>query len=102
MLDDLRAKWGRCCEALSRRNVALPLVVKNAVVAAVDGTRVTLSFGFLFHFDTAKQAKNLGMITDSVSEIMGQTVTIDCVYEAPKDEIVVEELLEAFGGSVVA
>lgn len=101
-LSDLVAKWGRCCDALARRNVALPLVLKTAKPVSIEGSIVNISFGFVFHFETAKSPKNATMIAESIAEIVGQPVTINCLYEPPVEEKVAEELAEAFGGSVVA
>lgn len=100
-IDDLFAKWGRCCDALARRNVALPLVLRAAKPISIEGSIINISFGFAFHFETAKNPKNATMIAESIAEIIGQPVTINCLYEPPVEEKVAEELAEAFGGSVV-
>lgn len=100
-LEELQSKWKRCCEAVGRRNIALPLVLQSATPSAVDGEIVTITFTFAFHYETAGEAKNIAILQAAISEIMGAPIKVKMILNSVKESEVVNELITAFGGKVV-
>lgn len=100
-LEDLQNKWSRCCDYVADRNVALPLILRNAQPSAVEGNTVTLSFGYGFHADALKEQKNMRLVEDAIAEVMMQRVAIKTTIVATKESQEVASLAAAFGGSVV-
>ncbi len=100
-LEELQFKWKRCCEAVGRRNIALPLVLQSATPSAVDGEIVTITFTFAFHYETAGEAKNVAILQAAISEVMGTPIKVKMILNSVKESEVVNELISAFGGKEV-
>jgi DNA polymerase-3 subunit gamma/tau len=100
-LDELQSKWKRCCEAIGRRNIALPLVLQSATPTAVLDDLVTITFTFAFHYETAGEAKNIAILQAGIGEIVGTPVRVKIELATVKESEVVGELIAAFGGEVV-
>lgn len=100
-VEDLKNKWGRCCEEIAKKNIALPLVLQTAVPLAIEGTEVQLGFDKKFHFETISQPKNCQMLIDAVNIVMNSSVVIKPVFMRAEEEKTLDTLVEAFGGSVV-
>lgn len=100
-IDEIKNKWKRCCEEVAKKNVALPLVLQNALPMRVEGSQVEVGFETRFHFETISQQKNMSMLCEAVSEIMQRQVTIKPTYLKEEEEKTLDTLVEAFGGSVV-
>jgi len=101
-VEDLAAKWKRCCELVSKENIALPLVLNKAKPLKVKGSIVEIGFEHRFHYDTMQQAKNSDMLMRAINEVMQKSVSLEMVYMEQNVDDTVDELVEAFGGSVVA
>ncbi len=99
--EDLAAKWGRCCELVAKRSVALPLVLKSAKPTSIRGNVVVLSFTHAFHFETCNARKHLDIIEEAVGKVMQGSVKIEPILELSEDEKNLHDLALAFGGSVV-
>ncbi len=100
-VEDLAAKWLRCCEVVAKQNIALPLVLQNAKPVAIEGTCVHVGFEHKFHFETMEQTKNADILAKAINEIMQSSVTIRAIYLQKEADDTVGELVEAFGGSIV-
>ncbi len=100
-LAELRSKWKRCCEAVGRRNIALPLVLQSATPTAVLDDLVTITFTFAFHYETAGEAKNVAILQAGISEVLGAPIKVKMELASVKESEVVGELIAAFGGTVV-
>lgn len=100
-VEDLKNKWGRCCEEIAKKNIALPLVLQKAVPLAVEDGEVQIGFDKKFHFDTISQPKNCQMLIDAVNVVMNSSVVIKPVFMREEEEKTLDTLVEAFGGSVV-
>ena len=68
-VDELADKWERCCAHVAERNVALPLIMRNARPVLVEGNVVTLAFPYDFHADTFR-IKNVRFVEDAIAEIL--------------------------------
>jgi DNA polymerase III subunit gamma/tau len=100
-IEEVRSKWGRCCEAVAKRNVALPLALHGAVPDQMSGEELTLSFEHRFHFDAINQQKNLLILREAVAEVLGKLFVIKPVFAKEKEEADLTNLASAFGGTVV-
>ncbi|RMD51276.1 DNA polymerase III subunit gamma/tau [Candidatus Parcubacteria bacterium] len=100
-LEELKAKWGRCCEIVSRSNIALPLVLQKGEPIAVYGNRVHIAFRHSFHFETMSQKKNLELLREAINEVMGTAVEVMPIFEQDEAEKVVGDLAQAFGGTII-
>lgn len=100
-LDEIQSKWKRCCEAVGKRSVALPLALMNAEPSKIDGDAVEISFKYAFHFDTMSEPKNQKILSDSINEVMQSNVTIRPILAGAKEAEVLSNLVEAFGGQVI-
>lgn len=100
-LAEIQDKWERCCEHVSDRNIALPLVLRAGKPTAVEGNVVTVSFTYGFHADACKDVKNLRLLEDAIASVMMERAIVATQVLPPKKEDSVEAFAEAFGGSVV-
>ncbi|MFH1631469.1 MAG: DNA polymerase III subunit gamma/tau [bacterium] len=100
-IEELQNKWKRCCEAVSRRNIALPLVLHCAKPISMVGNSVTIGFEHSFHCDTLNQRKNAEILEAAIEEVMLVKVTIVADMIGGEQEAALENLASAFGGTVV-
>lgn len=102
-LVDFQDKWGRCCSLVAEKNVALPLVLKNAKPTAIEGSRVVITFEYEFHVNTMKETKNLRLLSDAIGVVMMETPSEIELVVAKKAEAenTLDTLVEAFGGEVL-
>ena len=100
-VDDLVAKWGRCCEEVAKKNIALPLVLKTAMPMEVSGSQVKVGFSHRFHFDTINQPKNCELLRGAINTILQTNISVVPVFIQTEGDVVVGNLVEAFGGKVV-
>lgn len=101
-LEDFQGKWERCCSYIADRNVALPLILRDARPVAVEGSTITLAFAYEFHADAFKDAKNVRFIEDAVAAIMMERPFVKTIVQVKKANDVASELAAAFGGAVVS
>lgn len=100
-LEEIQLKWGRCCEAVGKRNVALPMVLQKIKPTNISGDEVEISFDMQFHFDTINEPKNLKILEDAVSEVMQRTIKIKPIYAKAEQDEALGEIADAFGGQVI-
>ncbi len=101
-VDELKDKWERCCAHVAERNVALPLIMRNARPVLVEGNVVTLAFPYDFHADTFKDQKNVRFVEDAIAEILLERPFIKTIVQVEKKDDPASVLASAFGGAVVA
>ncbi|MBU0613975.1 DNA polymerase III subunit gamma/tau, partial [Patescibacteria group bacterium] len=100
-INDLASKWGRVCEAVRKRNVALPLVLQGAKPLRMEDGKVVLGFTHEFHCETIKESKNSLMLIQAIEEVMQSKVDICIEKVVPTDEKIASNLADAFGGAVI-
>lgn len=101
-VDELKDKWERCCAHVAERNVALPLIMRNARPVSVEGNVVTLAFPYDFHADTFKDQKNVRFVEDAIAEILLERPFIKTIVQVEKKDDPASVLASAFGGAIVA
>lgn len=79
-VEEIVDKWERCCAYVAERNIALPLVLRNAVPLKVEGNVVTISCGYAFHADALKDVKARNLIEASILDVLQKSVTVVSVY----------------------
>lgn len=101
-IEELRTKWKRCCDEVSKTNIALPLALKDAQLLEINDQGLVLGFELQFHVDTVSQRKNLDAISEAIARVLPGKLSV-FVKHMPKQETSapVQDLAAAFGGSVV-
>jgi DNA polymerase-3 subunit gamma/tau len=100
-VDEIRSKWRRCVEAVSKRSMSLPLVLGDAVPQDIEGDIVKVAFNHRFHFEAISKPKNVGILSEAMSEILQREVRVEPVFEAPEEEKQLNNLAANFGGQVM-
>jgi DNA polymerase-3 subunit gamma/tau len=100
-MEEITSKWGRCCDAVRKRSVALPLALVGAKPIKCDGKVLELGFDVKFHFENMDQPKHVKIISDSVNEVMQSDVVVKPIYLKAEEEQALGELASAFGGEIV-
>ncbi|MFA6018009.1 MAG: DNA polymerase III subunit gamma/tau [Patescibacteria group bacterium] len=85
-LSEIVDKWERCCAYVAERNVALPLILRGAKPASVDGDVVTISCQYAFHSEALKDAKARLLIEAAILDVLQKAVTIVSVHIPQKAE----------------
>lgn len=99
--EEVRAKWGRCVAIVAEKNIALPIMLNNAEILRAENGRVVIGFPYTMHVDKMNEAKNLRLIEDAVAAVVMRKLGLVFVHNKAKEDAVVSDLLEAFGGAVV-
>ncbi len=100
-INDLTSKWGRVCEAVKKRNIALPLVLQEAKPLRFEDGKLIIGFEREFHYATIKEVKNCLILSEAIDEIMQSKVKLDVEHIIAKEEEVASDLANAFGGAVI-
>lgn len=100
-LEELQNKWGRCCEAVTRQSVSLPLVLKTAKPTNYDGTVMEVTFDRAFHYETMSEVRNLNILTSAVREVIQKEIIIKPVFVPRVEEKQIDDVVSAFGGQVM-
>lgn len=100
-IEDLKSKWKRCCEAVSKKSIALPLALQAAEPLVYEDGVLQLGFGMKFHFDNMNQPKNLKILADAIREVMLVDLSIKPIFTKAEEEAMLGGLAEAFGGQVI-
>ncbi len=100
-LEDVRRKWPEVFEQIKSCNATLPMVVQTGEVSAVDGDAIEMSFAYPVFVETINQDKNRKLLEQVFTRVLGRSVRIKAKHVKKEMEVVVEDLLGAFGGSVV-
>lgn len=100
-LEEIVNKWERCIAIVAEDNVALPLVLRGAVPAKVEGSVVTLSCAYAFHADALKEAKAKRFVEDAIEKVLQHRVTIVSVHVPAKETSdAVTDFVSQLGGSL--
>lgn len=100
-VEEIVDKWERCCAYVAERNIALPLVLRNAVPLKVEGNVVTISCGYAFHADALKDAKARNLIEASILDVLQKSVTVVSVYIPQKAQSdAVSSFISELGGNL--
>ena len=93
------ANWPAILSALKQKYNTLYGVVRMAQPTFHEDNRLELAFGFAFHQKRISEAKNRQLLADTIKEVTGQDVHIDCVLDKnalpPKTPVISEILPEA-------
>ena len=99
---ELKDKWKRCCEAVAKRNIALPLVLQMAKPSAIHNEFVEIGFEHRFHFETMLADKNIELLSAAINEVMQSAIRVRPVFLTKEEDQALGQLAEAFGGEVVS
>ncbi len=100
-LSELVDKWERCCAHVAERNVALPLILRNAKPVSIDGNTVTIGCAYAFHVDALKEPKSRKLLEDAILDVLQQGVTVVPVHVPQKAESdAVTSFVSELGGSL--
>lgn len=99
-VDEARDKWNEMCNCLQDKNPSLLLVLKNGEITKTTGNQVEVKFDYSLHADMVNRAKNKKSIDDTLSNLIGASVSVMAVHVPPTAEAdeAVAMLSEAFGG----
>lgn len=75
-VEELVDKWERCCAHVAERNVALPLILRNATPVRIDGNTVTIGCAYAFHADALKEPKSRKLLEDAILDVLQHSVTV--------------------------
>lgn len=100
-VEEVQSKWKRCCEAVAKRNIALPMVLQAAKVLAVNGNEIELGFTYKFHADTMQGQKNLQIVSEAAHDVFQRTLHFTVTHVEAQEDAHVHELAAAFGGAVM-
>ena len=100
-LEEIQNKWGRCCDAVAKQSVSLPLVLRAARPSSYDGKTLEVTFERAFHFETMSDMKNLQLLTKCVQDILQQEILIKPKFEQKIEDKQISDVAAAFGGVVI-
>lgn len=98
---EVQGKWGRCCEEVKKKSIALPLALHHGVPMCYEDGILQVGFDMKFHFENMNQPKNTKILQDAINVVMQTDVKVKIVYTKEEEDRVVGELVDAFGGQVV-
>lgn len=104
---NIKDKWGRCLEKAKEAGPGYALMVAAAEFAGMEGeSTILVEFPYQMHADRMQEPKNAKILLDAVREIcmLPQDVTLKASRAKRVEEETqegVQDLLTAFGGSVV-
>ena len=100
-LSELVDKWERCCAHVAERNVAIPLILRNAKPVAIEGNIVTIGCAYVFHAEALKEPKSRKLLEDAILDVLQQGVTVVPVHVPHKTESdAVTSFVSELGGSL--
>jgi DNA polymerase-3 subunit gamma/tau len=99
-LEEVKEKWPQVYEQIKSCNASLPMMMKDCEVSGVEGGQVEIGFDYDLYVQTVNQEKNRSVIEGVLEKVLGKRVRVKAVQKAHKDEVV-DELVEAFGGSAI-
>ncbi len=113
-LETFKAKWKELIAAAGERNHSLPYALTGSVPHAVEGGTLVVGVPFAFHRDRVNDLKNKHVIEACCEQVFGERVSIDALVveglHDPKSDVtpvsmddpVIKNVLDAFGGRIVA
>ncbi len=100
-LETIKKHWPTFQKNLRARHASLPLALEASEPIRVEGNMVMVKVAFEFYAETVNQSKNNQFLGTMLSEILGQSVGIQALFQNVATEPSVLRVLEAFGGEVV-
>jgi DNA polymerase-3 subunit gamma/tau len=102
-IEELTEKWGRITEALAAKNVALPMVIKDAKPLRYEGGALIVECAYEFHAKAMSEAKALRLFLEAVQEVTQKAVSAVQFLAAPPKAAgsTIEDIAQAFGGQVL-
>lgn len=102
----IKNKWGRCVEKAKETGPGYALMVAAAEFTGLENeTTLVVSFPYQMHADRMQEPKNAKILLDAITEIcmLPAGMKLSCRRLARQEEAEegVQDLLAAFGGSVV-
>lgn len=98
--EDLKLKWKRCCEELGKKSLSLTMVMGESEPVSLEGGTATIKFARRFHYETMREGRNLGLLTDAVANVMLARIKLMPMFEEPVEDKQVQDLADAFGGMI--
>lgn len=102
----VKDKWGRCLDKAKETGPGYALMMSSAEFVGIEnGTHIVVAFPYQMHADRLQEPKNAKILLDAITEVclLPQGMTLKCTKSSRPDEAQeeVQDLLEAFGGSVL-
>jgi hypothetical protein len=76
------ATWPQVLQALKTRYNTLYGIVRMAQPHFIDKNTLELAFAFAFHQKRLNEKANRAIITDTIRQITGRTVKVECIHDA--------------------
>jgi DNA polymerase-3 subunit gamma/tau len=93
-LDFLKSNWRKILEQApenTRRTAAIAILRSAGVQPiAIDGDTVVLNFKYLYHKEKIEEMENSKTVSNIISNFMGHSCQIRCVYETEENHLVKE------------
>jgi DNA polymerase III subunit gamma/tau len=102
----IKNKWGRCVEKAKETGPGYALMVAAAEFTGLENnTTLAISFPYQMHADRMQEPKNAKILLDAITEIcmlpVGMKLSCRRLSRPEEAQEGVQDLLAAFGGSVV-
>lgn len=100
-LEDVRRRWPEVFQQIKDCNATLPMVVQTGELSAVDGDAIEMTFNYAVYVEAINQDKNRKLLEQVFARVLGRAVKVKAKYVKKEIDQAVENLIDAFGGSVV-
>jgi DNA polymerase-3 subunit gamma/tau len=101
-LEDVKRRWPEVFEQIKSCNATLPMALQTGELSAVDGDAIELTFGYAVYAEAVNQDKNRRLLETVFTRVLGRPIRIKAKHAKKEAEQVVDQLLDAFGGSVIS
>lgn len=100
-INDIKSKWQRCCEALKKKSLTLPLAAGKGTPIEITNNNLIVSFKDKFHYETMSISKNIQLLEEAVCDIVQVKLKLVLELSDDKDNSLADDLAQAFGGTVL-
>jgi DNA polymerase-3 subunit gamma/tau len=100
-LTTVQHKWQRCCEALKKYSLALPLVASRGKPAEISEKDIIIHFTESFNYETINTQKNLHLLEKAVEEILQKPFKITVKLLENHHDDLTNKLAAEFGGQII-
>ena len=100
-IEDVRRRWPEVFEQIKACNATLPMVMQTGELSGVEGDAIEISFAYPLYVEALNQDKNRKLLEQVLTRVLGRPVRVKAKHVKREVEQVVDQLLDAFGGSVV-
>ena len=105
---EIQKHWRRIVDRVSEKNPSLRFILQITKPESIQGDMLLLCFQYPFHCDKIMKSSEIKMMIEHIIEdLVGTKILIDGMVKAKSEEKpvikrdMVDNILEAFGGSVV-